>query len=88
VTFDPASRSTPRRDAACQPTNAACTTSSTGSRRYGGPTGAGIQAHPQLSPRWLAFEITCSLCRLADGDWIGNDEPASFTPYKRGHRRY
>ena len=44
-------------------------------------------AHPQLS-RWLTFDIECSLSRLADGDWIGNEEPATFTPYKRGRRRY
>ena len=44
-------------------------------------------AHPQLS-RWLTFDLECSLRRLADGDWIGNEEPASFTPYKRGPRRY
>lgn len=44
-------------------------------------------AHPQLS-RWLSFDLECSLRRLADGDWIGNEEPASFTPYKRGRRRY
>jgi hypothetical protein len=44
-------------------------------------------AHPQLS-RWLTFDLECSLRRLADGDWIGNEEPASFTPYKRGRRRY
>ena len=43
--------------------------------------------HPQLS-RWLTFDIECSLRRLADGDWIGNEEPAAFTPYKRGRRRY
>jgi hypothetical protein len=44
-------------------------------------------AHPQLS-RWLTFDLECSLRRLADGDWIGNEEAASFTPYKRGRRRY
>lgn len=44
-------------------------------------------AHPQLS-RWLTFDLECSLRRLADGDWIGNEEPATFTPYKRGRRRY
>jgi hypothetical protein len=44
-------------------------------------------AHPQLS-RWLTFDLECSLRRLAGGDWIGNEEPASFTPYKRGRRRY
>ncbi len=43
--------------------------------------------HPQLS-RWLTFDLECSLRRLADGDWVGNEEPASFTPYKRGRRRY
>lgn len=43
--------------------------------------------HPQLS-RWLTFDLECSLRRLADGDWIGNEEPATFTPYKRGRRRY
>jgi hypothetical protein len=42
-------------------------------------------AHPQLS-RWLTFDLECSLRRLADGDWIGNEEPASFTPYQRGRR--
>jgi hypothetical protein len=44
-------------------------------------------AHPQLS-RWLTFDLECSLRRLADGDWVGNEEAASFTPYKRGRRRY
>lgn len=44
-------------------------------------------AHPQLS-RWLTFDLECSLRRLADGDWIGNEEPAAFTPYRRGRRRY
>ncbi|MBE1608511.1 hypothetical protein [Actinopolymorpha pittospori] len=44
-------------------------------------------AHPQLS-RWLTFDLEASLRRLADGDWIGNEEPASFTPYKHGRRRY
>src|SRR5581483_3171136 len=29
-------------------------------------------AHPQLS-RWLTFDLECSLRRLADGDWIGNE---------------
>jgi hypothetical protein len=45
------------------------------------------RAHPQLS-RWLTLDLECSLRRLTDGDWIGNEEPASFTPYKRGRRRY
>jgi hypothetical protein len=44
-------------------------------------------AHPQLS-RWLTFDLECSLRRLADGDWIGNEEAVTFTPYKRGRRRY
>jgi hypothetical protein len=44
-------------------------------------------AHPQLS-RWLTFDLECSLRRLADGDWIGNEEPATFTPYKKPRRRY
>ena len=44
-------------------------------------------AHPQLS-RWLTFDIQRSLRQLPDGDWIGNEEPATFTPYKRGRRRY
>lgn len=44
-------------------------------------------AHPQLS-RWLTFDLECSLRRLAGGDWIGNEDPASFTAYKRGPRRY
>ncbi len=44
-------------------------------------------AHPQLS-RWLTFDLECSLRRLAAGDWIGDEEPAAFTPYKKGRRRY
>ncbi|MGH3487827.1 MAG: hypothetical protein ACRDP8_07915 [Actinopolymorphaceae bacterium] len=44
-------------------------------------------AHPQLS-RWLTFDLECSLRRLIDGEWIGNEEPAAFTPYRRGRRRY
>ncbi|WP_152361999.1 hypothetical protein [Microlunatus speluncae] len=44
-------------------------------------------AHPQLS-RWLSFDLAASLRRLADGDWIGNEEPSTFTPYRRGRRRY
>lgn len=44
-------------------------------------------AHPQLS-RWLTFDLECSLRRLTAGDWIGNEEPATFTPYKKGRRRY
>lgn len=43
-------------------------------------------AHPQLSG-WLSFDLECSLGRLAEGDWIGNEEPANFTPYRRGPRR-
>ena len=44
-------------------------------------------AHPQLSG-WLTFDLEGSLRRLRNGDWIGNEEPASFTPYRRGTRRY
>ncbi|MFD2081668.1 hypothetical protein SAMN05421678_11725 [Actinopolymorpha cephalotaxi] len=44
-------------------------------------------AHPQLS-RWLTFDLECSLRRLAAGDWTGNEDPATFTPYRRGPRRY
>jgi hypothetical protein len=44
-------------------------------------------AHPQLS-RWLSFDLECSLRRLADGDWIGNEEPATYTPYRKGRRRH
>lgn len=44
-------------------------------------------AHPQLS-RWLSFDIECSLRRLADGDWVGNEEPAAFTPYNKPRRRH
>jgi hypothetical protein len=44
------------------------------------------QAHPELA-RWLTLDLECSLRRLDDGDWIGNEEPASFTPYKRTERR-
>lgn len=45
------------------------------------------RAHPQLS-RWLTFDLECSLRRLVDGDWIGNEEPVTFTPYQRDRRRY
>lgn len=43
--------------------------------------------HPQLSG-WLTFDLESSLRRLGDGDWIGNEEPAAFTPYRRGPRRH
>jgi len=42
---------------------------------------------PQLS-RGLTFDLESSLRRLEAGDWVGNEEPASFTPYRRGRRRY
>lgn len=43
--------------------------------------------HPQLSG-WLSFDLESSLRRLGDGDgdWVGNEEPAAFTPYRRGPR--
>jgi hypothetical protein len=44
-------------------------------------------AHPQLS-RWLTFDLLCSLRRLKDGDWVGDETPASFTPYPERRRRY
>ena len=44
-------------------------------------------AHPQLA-RWLTFDLESSLRRLAEGDWIGNEESATFTPYRRGRSRY
>jgi hypothetical protein len=44
-------------------------------------------AHPQLS-RWLTFDLECSLRRLADGDWIGNEAPGPSTPYNNPRRRY
>ena len=43
--------------------------------------------HPQLS-RWLSFDIECSLRRLVDGDWIGDETPSTFTPYRARRRRY
>lgn len=43
--------------------------------------------HPQLSG-WLTLDLETSLRRLDDGDWIGNEEPANFTPHRRGRRRY
>ncbi|MGI8870784.1 MAG: hypothetical protein ACR2F6_18575 [Mycobacteriales bacterium] len=43
--------------------------------------------HPQLSG-WLSFDLESSLRRLGDGDWVGNEEPAAVTPYRRGRRRY
>lgn len=39
--------------------------------------------HPQLAG-WLSLGLENSLRRLEDGDWIGNYEPATFTPYRRG----
>ncbi len=44
-------------------------------------------SHPQLS-RWLTFRLKCSYADFADGDWTGNEEPATLTAYKRGRRRY
>ena len=31
--------------------------------------------------------IERSLRRLADDDWMSNEEPAEFIPYQCGHRR-
>ncbi|WP_371400901.1 hypothetical protein OHA10_23335 [Kribbella sp. NBC_00662] len=42
--------------------------------------------HPQLSG-WLSLDLETSLRRFESGDWIGNEEPAGFTPYQRGPRR-
>ena len=33
-------------------------------------------------------DLKSSLRRLGDGDWVGNEEPVSFTLYGRGRRRY
>src|SRR5262249_23720556 len=44
-------------------------------------------AHPQLS-RWLTFDLECSLRRLADGDWVGNEEPAPARQQDARRRRY
>jgi hypothetical protein len=44
-------------------------------------------AHPQLS-RWLTFDIECSLRRLADGDWMGNDDLPARPPSQRSRRRH
>ncbi|WUJ68235.1 hypothetical protein OG809_24355 [Kribbella soli] len=53
-----------------------------------GPYGLWQHAvHPQLAG-WLTFDLETSLRRLESGDWIGNEEPADFTPYQRGRRRY
>jgi hypothetical protein len=53
-----------------------------------GPYGLWQHAvHPQLAG-WLTLDLETSLRRLDDGDWIGNEEPAGFTPYQRGARRY
>ncbi|MFI7065302.1 hypothetical protein ACIBL3_30205 [Kribbella sp. NPDC050124] len=43
--------------------------------------------HPQLAG-WLSLDLETSIRRLEHGDWIGNEEPATFTPYRRGPRRY
>jgi hypothetical protein len=37
-------------------------------------------------PRWLTCDLESSLRRL--GDWIGNEEPANFTPYERDRHHY
>ncbi|WP_432890723.1 hypothetical protein ACQPYH_13360 [Kribbella sp. CA-245084] len=53
-----------------------------------GPYGLWQHAvHPQLAG-WLTLDLETSLRRLESGDWIGNEEPADFTPYQRGRRRY
>ncbi|WP_329477822.1 hypothetical protein OG555_37150 [Kribbella sp. NBC_01484] len=44
-------------------------------------------AHPQLAG-WLSLDLESSRRRLEDGDWIGNEEPATFPPYMRGSHRY
>lgn len=53
-----------------------------------GPYGLWQHAtHPQLAG-WLSLDLENSLRRLEDGDWIGNEEPATFTPYQHGPRRH
>ena len=37
---------------------------------------------------YATFDLESSLRRLGDGDWVGNEEPVSFTLYGRGRRRY
>jgi len=43
--------------------------------------------HPQLAG-WLSLDLESSLRRLEDGDWIGDEDPAAFTPYRHGRRRH
>jgi hypothetical protein len=40
--------------------------------------------HAAVRSCWLTVDLGCSLRRLADGDRIGNKEPATFNPYTRG----
>ncbi len=51
----------------------------------GGAAAHVFAAHPLVS---LAgpFDLESSLRRVADADWIGNAEPATFSPYKRDCR--
>lgn len=43
---------------------------------------------PGLSAAAVRAVLERSLRRLDGGDWIGNEDAATFTPYKRGRRRY
>ncbi|MFI6832603.1 hypothetical protein ACIBG5_36210 [Kribbella sp. NPDC050241] len=43
--------------------------------------------HPQLAG-WLSLDLENSLRRLDDGDWTGNEEPATPTSSPRSPRRY
>ena len=53
----------------------------------------GLDQQPGSSERlgqitfYATFDLESSLRRLGNGDWVGNEDPAGFTPYRRGPRR-
>ena len=59
-----------------------------GSAGKRGPLAKAVERCPErrcsviaaVRSRWLIFDLECSLRRLADGDWIGNKEPATLLP--------
>lgn len=52
------------------------------------PRSGPLCSGPTCWADWLSLDLATRLRRLRDGEWIGNEEPATFTPYRRGPRRY
>jgi hypothetical protein len=55
---------------------------------YALPANVSVMTPADGTDAWLTFDLECSLRRMSQGDWIGNEEPASLTTCKHGRRPY